>query len=58
MDEHNERWLELATHPNRKRENNNPEPFEQMIEEQHELFKNNPKTYFYRLLILVGLQTI
>jgi uncharacterized protein len=46
MDEHNERWLELATHPNRKRENNNPEPFEQMILEQHLLFKNNPNTTF------------
>jgi len=46
MDEHNERWLELATHPNRKRENNQPEPFEQMISEQHSLFKNNPGTTF------------
>jgi len=46
MDEHNERWLELATHPNRKRENNDPEPFEQMISEQHELFRNNPNTTF------------
>lgn len=46
MDEHNERWLELATHPNRKRENNNPEPFEQMITEQHLLFKDNPNTTF------------
>ena len=44
LDEHNERWLELATHPNRKRGNNDPEPFEQMIGEQHELFKNNPNT--------------
>lgn len=46
MDEHNERWLELATHPNRKRDNNNPEPFEQMISEQHLLFKNNTNTTF------------
>jgi uncharacterized protein len=46
MDEHNERWLELATHPNRKRENDNPKPFEQMIQEQHLLFKDNPNTTF------------
>jgi predicted TIM-barrel fold metal-dependent hydrolase len=46
MDERNERWLELATHPNRKRGNNDPEPWEQMIQEQHLLFKNNPKTTF------------
>lgn len=46
MDEHNERWLELATHPGRKRGPNDPEPFENMIAEQHELFKNNRNTTF------------
>lgn len=46
MDEHNERWLELATHPNRKRDANNPVPFEDLIAEQHRLFKNHPATTF------------
>jgi len=45
-DEHNERWLEITTHPNRKRGPDNPVPFETLIEEQHRLFKNNPKTTF------------
>jgi uncharacterized protein len=45
-DEHNERWLELATHPNRKRGATNPVPFETLIEEQHRLFKKHPKTTF------------
>jgi predicted TIM-barrel fold metal-dependent hydrolase len=46
MDEKNERWLELATHPNRKRGAENPVPFEQLIEEQHRLFAKHPKTVF------------
>lgn len=46
VDEHNERWLEITTHPNRKRGADNPVPFEVLIEEQHRLFKNNPKTTF------------
>jgi uncharacterized protein len=46
MDEHNERWLELSTHPNRKRAENNPVPFDQLMEEQHQLFKSHPKTIF------------
>src|SRR4030095_4566325 len=46
MDEHNERWLELATHPNRRRGPNNPEPFEKLIEEQHRMFKKHPNTTF------------
>ena len=46
LDEHNERWLELATHPNRKRGAENPVPFETLIEEQHRMFKNNPSTVF------------
>jgi predicted TIM-barrel fold metal-dependent hydrolase len=45
-DEHNERWLEITTHPNRKRGPDNPVPFETLIEEQHRLFKNNPRTTF------------
>jgi predicted TIM-barrel fold metal-dependent hydrolase len=46
VDEHNERWLEITSHPNRKRGPDNPEPFEQLIEEQHRMFKRNPKTTF------------
>lgn len=46
MDEHNERWLELATHPNRKRGPDNPIPFEDLIAEQHRVFKKHPRTTF------------
>jgi uncharacterized protein len=46
MDESNERWLELATHPNRKRGPENPVPWEQLIEEQHRMFKKHPGTTF------------
>lgn len=46
MDDKNERWLELATHPNRKREDNNPVPWQQLIDEQHRMFKKHPNTTF------------
>lgn len=46
LDEKNERWLEIATHPNRKRGPANPVPWEQLIEEQHHLFKKHPRTTF------------
>jgi uncharacterized protein len=46
LDEKNERWLELATHPNRKRGASDPEPWEQLIEEQHRMFKKNKATTF------------
>jgi len=42
----NERWLELKTHPRRKRSATNPVPWEQIMEEQHRLFKKHPKTTF------------
>ena len=45
-DEHNERWLELQTHPNRKRSDTNPAPWEELIAEQHRMFRNNPRTTF------------
>ncbi len=45
-DEHNERWLEIKTHPERKRDANNPAPWEVLIEEQHRMFKKHPKTTF------------
>jgi predicted TIM-barrel fold metal-dependent hydrolase len=46
MDENNERWLELKTHPRRKRGPNNPAPWETIIAEQHDLFKKHPNTTF------------
>ncbi|WP_299224048.1 amidohydrolase family protein [uncultured Psychroserpens sp.] len=42
----NERWLELKTRPRRKRGANNPAPWEQIIQEQHNMFKAHPNTTF------------
>ena len=46
MDADNERWLELKTHPRRKRSDTNPAPWEQIIREQHNMFSKHPKTNF------------
>jgi predicted TIM-barrel fold metal-dependent hydrolase len=46
MDSDNERWLELKTHPRRKRSATDPAPWEQIIQEQHNMFKRHPKTKF------------
>ena len=46
FDGDNERWLELKTRPRRKRGPNNPAPWEQIMQEQHNIFKKNPKTTF------------
>ena len=46
FDGDNERWLELKTRPRRKREANDPAPWEQIIAEQHNMFKKHPKTTF------------
>ena len=46
MDNNNERWLELKTRPNRKRSNIDPAPWQQLLDEQHRMFKKNPKTTF------------
>ncbi|OUR99079.1 amidohydrolase [Flavobacteriales bacterium 33_180_T64] len=46
FDSDNERWLELKTHPRRKRDANNPAPWEQIIQEQHNMFKAHPNTTF------------
>ncbi|MGX5819777.1 amidohydrolase family protein [Chitinophaga lutea] len=46
MDASNERWLELKTHPNRRRGSDNPAPWEQIIEEEHRMFKKHPRTTF------------
>ncbi len=46
MDEKNERWLELATHERRKRSDTDPAPWQQLMDEQHRLFKKHPNTIF------------
>ncbi len=46
FDGDNERWLELKTHPRRKRSDTNPAPWEQIIAEQHRMFKKHPNTSF------------
>lgn len=42
----NERWLELKTHPRRKRSATDPAPWQQIIDEQHRMFKKHPNTTF------------
>lgn len=46
MDENNERWLELKTHPGRKRSDTNPAPWQTLVNEQHNMFKKHPNTTF------------
>ena len=46
MDANNERWLELSTHPNRKRDATDPAPWDTLIAEQHRLFRKHPHTTF------------
>lgn len=46
VDNNNERWLELVTRPNRKRSDTDPAPWEQLINEQHRMFKKHPNTNF------------
>lgn len=45
VDANNERWMELATHPNRKRGNGDAS-WEELIGEQHRMFKKNKGTVF------------
>lgn len=45
IDNQNERWLELKTHPGR-RHDNDPVSWETIINEQHNIFKKHPKTNF------------
>ncbi|NNL09316.1 MAG: amidohydrolase family protein [Croceitalea sp.] len=42
----NERWLELKTRPRRKRTATDPAPWQQIIDEQHRMFKKHPNTKF------------
>lgn len=46
VDSENERWLELTTHPRRKRSATDPASWEQIIGEQHRMFKKHPDTKF------------
>jgi predicted TIM-barrel fold metal-dependent hydrolase len=46
LDANNERWLELKINPGRKRNDTDPAPFDQIIAEQHHVFKKHPKTTF------------
>ncbi len=45
IDNNNERWLELKTHPGR-RHDNDPVKWETIIEEQHNVFRKHPRTKF------------
>ncbi len=46
MNSDNERWLELKTHSRRKRSATDPVPWQQLIDEQHRMFKKHPNTKF------------
>ena len=46
MDSDNERWLELKTRPRRKRSDTDPAPWQQIIDEQHNMFRKHPRTRF------------
>ena len=46
LDSLNERWLELKLRPRRKREANDPAPWETIIAEQHDVFRKHPNTTF------------
>lgn len=46
MDRYNERWLELKLNPGRKRSDNNPVDWAQLLTEQHNVFRKHPKTTF------------
>lgn len=46
LDANNERWLELVTHPGRKRDDTHPVPWDTLIGEQHRLFLKHKNTTF------------
>jgi len=46
LNEQNERWLELTTHPRRKRSDTDPAPFETLLAEQHRMFRKHRNTTF------------
>ncbi len=45
-DEYNERWLELRQKPNRYRDPEKNPSFEEILSEQHEMFRKNKNTIF------------
>lgn len=45
-DRHNERWLELKQEPDRYRSPSKYPPFEEVMAEQHRMFRRHPKTRF------------
>jgi predicted TIM-barrel fold metal-dependent hydrolase len=45
-DKYNERWLELKQEPGRYRDPKKVPPFEQVMQEQHNVFKKHPSTKF------------
>ncbi len=45
-DKHNERWLELKQEPDRYRDPAKVPPFEQIMGEQHHVFRKHPETKF------------
>jgi predicted TIM-barrel fold metal-dependent hydrolase len=45
IDNQNERWLELKTHPGRRYDETYPS-WESLIADQHDIFKKHPKTIF------------
>jgi len=45
-DKDNERWLELKLRPNRKRSDDDPAPWQDIIDEQHHVFRKHPGTTF------------
>jgi predicted TIM-barrel fold metal-dependent hydrolase len=45
-DANNERWLELKTHPRRKRTDTDPAPWATLIQQQHNVFRKHPNTTF------------
>ncbi len=45
-DKNNERWLELKQKPNRYRDPKEYPPWEQIMEEQHNVFRKHPNTIF------------
>src|ERR1044072_7730451 len=44
--EKNKRWLEMTTQKGRMYTNDNPAPWQTIIDEQHQMFKKHPKTTF------------
>ena len=46
VDEKNERWLELKLYPDRIRSDTDHAPWQQLINEQHDVFRKHPNTVF------------